>query len=93
MQQYRLSPLNTASSLGEDPPPVGPAPAEGEEAEEDVLGFKYALVWLAVLTVFISVLSEALVGSIEATASSVPAPQDPAPSGSSPPRSGRGCCS
>ena len=40
---------------------------EEEEEEEDVLGFNYALVWLAVITIFIAFLSNAMVASIEAT--------------------------
>lgn len=44
---------------------------EEEEEDEDVLGFSYALFWLAVLTVFIALLSDAMVGSIEATSKHV----------------------
>ena len=38
---------------------------EEEEEEEDILGFWYAIVWLAIITVFISFLSDALVLSID----------------------------
>lgn len=45
--------------------------ADEEEEEEDILGIKYACVWLAIITVFISLLSEALSASIENAASSL----------------------
>ena len=43
---------------------------EEKEEEEDVLGFWYAILWLAVITVFISFLSDALVESINEAAAS-----------------------
>ena len=39
---------------------------EDEDEDEDILGFWYSIVWLAVITVFISFLSDALVDSITA---------------------------
>jgi len=44
---------------------------DDEEEEEDTLGFNYSIVWLAIITVFIAVLSQALVDSIEKTAANV----------------------
>ena len=39
-----------------------------EEEEEDILGVKYALFWLAVITAFISVLSDVVVDNIQTAA-------------------------
>ena len=39
---------------------------DDDEEDEDILGFWYSIVWLAVITVFISFLSDALVDSITA---------------------------
>ena len=44
---------------------------EEEEEEEDILGFNYSIVWLAIITVFIAFLSEALVDSIQSTAKKI----------------------
>lgn len=51
---------------------VSTTSAEGEEEEEeDILGYRYALVWLAIITVFIAFLSDALSSSIESAATSI----------------------
>jgi len=42
--------------------------AEGDEEDEDILGFRGGLVWLAIITLFIALLSDALVSTIEETA-------------------------
>lgn len=39
--------------------------SEEEEEEEDILGFWGSIVWLGVITIFISILSEYLVAAIE----------------------------
>ena len=44
---------------------------EDEEEEEDILGYRYSLVWLAIITIFIAFLSDALSSSIESAASSI----------------------
>ena len=44
---------------------------DDEEEEEDILGFNYSIIWLAIITIFISFLSNFLVESIEATAENV----------------------
>ena len=52
----------------------GEGEGEGEEEDdedEDVLGFNYSIVWLAIITIFISFLSNAMVECIEATAEKV----------------------
>ena len=41
---------------------------DDNEDEEDILGFRYAILWLAILTVFISTLSDMLVDTIEPAA-------------------------
>jgi len=54
--------------------PLGGNGAEGDdddEEEDDILGFNFSIVWLAVITIFISFLSTFLVESIEATAEHV----------------------
>ena len=38
---------------------------DNDDEEEDILGYKYAILWLAIITVFIAFLSEALVDTIE----------------------------
>ena len=53
---------------------LGEGEDEGEGAEdedEDVLGFNYSIVWLAIITIFISFLSNALVECIDETAQKV----------------------
>lgn len=57
---------STATTTESDDSPVA---AADDDEEEDVLGVKYAVVWLTIITVFISVLSDALVSSIETAAS------------------------
>ena len=51
--------MQVPSSPDEDHPP------EEEEEEEDILGFWGSIVWLGVITIFISILSEYLVAAIE----------------------------
>ena len=43
---------------------------EDDEEEEDLLGFSWALFWLGVITVFISILSDAISGTIQDAADS-----------------------
>lgn len=43
---------------------------DDDDEEEDVLGFNFGLIWLAIMTVFIAILSDAISGSIESAASS-----------------------
>jgi Ca2+:H+ antiporter len=50
-----VSQSNSAGSKGED----------DDEEEEDILGFNYACLWLAVITVFIAILSDAISATIE----------------------------
>eukprot|EP01040_Poterioochromonas_malhamensis_P002608 gene2608-2774_t len=45
--------------------------SDDEEEEEDVLGFYNGLIWLAIITVLIAVLSEAISSSIESFSTSV----------------------
>ena len=58
-----LSPIGSFKIEGEAH--EGAVNHEDEEEEEDILGFWYAIVWLAIITVFISFLSDALVLSID----------------------------
>jgi Ca2+:H+ antiporter len=44
---------------------------DDDEEEEDLLGFWNAIIWLAVITVFIAILSDAISGSIEDAAGSM----------------------
>lgn len=55
---------NTSGAVAEQ------AESGAEEEEEDLLGFNYGLVWLGVITIFISVLSDAISGSIQNAAES-----------------------
>eukprot|EP01034_Spumella_vulgaris_P035101 gene35101-43276_t len=48
----------------------GQTEAEDDDEEEDELGYTYALVWLAIITVFIAFLSDAISSSIQDAASS-----------------------
>ena len=71
--ESRLSP-HREEEIKDDPVPANKSVdaadtgGEGEEEEEDVLGVKYALVWLALVTVLIAFLSDALVATIEEAA-------------------------
>ena len=70
--ESRLSP-HREEEIKDDPVPanksVDAADTGGEEEEEeDILGVKYALIWLALVTVLIAFLSDALVATIEAAA-------------------------
>jgi Ca2+:H+ antiporter len=42
--------------------------AEDEEEEEDILGVRFSLIWLTIITIFISFLSDMLVNTIESAA-------------------------
>lgn len=44
---------------------------DDEDEEEDVIGYHYAILWLAIITLFIAILSDALSDSIQDAASSV----------------------
>ncbi len=50
---------------------VTEAPEEDEDEEEDVLGLKYGIIWLSIITVFVALLSEIISSTIEKAASSV----------------------
>ena len=70
--ESRLSP-HREEEVKDDPVPanksVDAADTGGEEEEEeDILGVKYALIWLALVTVLIAFLSDALVATIEEAA-------------------------
>lgn len=60
--------INTAA---EDLAAVVAVPVEVDEAEEDMLGFTNSLIWLAVITVLISLVSDGLASSIETGADSI----------------------
>eukprot|EP01032_Pedospumella_encystans_P016814 gene16814-19166_t len=47
------------------------AEEEDEDEDEDLLGFNNSIIWLAIITVFISILSDAISGSIEDAAGSM----------------------
>jgi len=75
-----LAGLMSGSELNDraEDPSGGSGEGEGEgvgeeedDEDEDVLGFNYSIVWLAIITIFISFLSNAMVECIEATAEKV----------------------
>ena len=49
---------------------------EDEDEDEDILGIHYAIFWLAVITIFISFLSDIVVNSIESAAVSMKIPTE-----------------
>ena len=65
--RHSLTPSGGSVMLGGN----GAEGNDDDEEEEDVLGFNFSIVWLAVITIFISFLSTFLVESIEATAEHV----------------------
>lgn len=69
-----LGPVRHSLTPGGGFTTLGGNGAEGDdddEEEDDILGFNFSIVWLAVITIFISFLSTFLVESIEATAEHV----------------------
>lgn len=65
--QGQGNPLHSAEGVAEG----GDSKEEEEEEDEDELGFWNAIIWLGVITVFISVLSDALSASIQDAADSL----------------------
>jgi len=65
------SPLSSGLMSAADRKDATDGDDDDDEEEEDVLGFQYSIVWLAIITIFISFLSNFLVESIEATAENV----------------------
>ena len=70
-----LGPVRHSLTPGGGFTKLGGNGAEGDddddEEEDDILGFNFSILWLAVITIFISFLSTFLVESIEATAEHV----------------------
>lgn len=63
------TPLTKESGSSKKENPV--VAADDDEEEEDLLGFHNALIWLAIMTVFIAILSDAISASIESAAGSM----------------------